>query len=889
MIAGPNVTLQRCRNQVDDFGAKGDSTATGGGTDDTTKIQAAINACAANPKSMQGKVIVPAGKIYRITDTLTVPVTVDLICEGDGTIVYEGSSNESAITIGDTADYYLGRRLRLNVKRAATSTWTNEASVGVTLINPVNCDLDFAHVEGFTIGIQWKAHLAAAYNYGIKLGQITNNKYGLDLHSYDANGYCNENHFIGGRFSYTTAGDVDGVSRYAIRFKSEAGAYTGFNSNSFDGFTVELSSSAASPGVARVLLINNDSYNNAFTNYRSELNTEPHIEIASGSDARANTFRPLFNQIGTSPLPTDMISWGGNRKADIVESPEAYLFKTQSEWNSGDLLSKSVWRTSGGFEYVHTTGGTHWEVSAGGGAASLVTVLHNTSDGEFFVCSGCGPAVCIDSTKNKRFVARKQVKAATPGRFVVRCYNGHPLNGGSIIGSSTLLVRGMSSGSEPAWSSGTYGGCYTQQSDSDTDWFFSVDSTVKYFVLIAIGAKINGLSVGSVDPYPITAFPLHGINDGNLYLDDTPDTGNGRFGKRALKSNRTLDTEPLGWVYEDLATDTWMPFYGGAAIGATWDSGDLPTKTTQRTTGGFENTHTIGVHWEVGSGGGATALVQSLHLTNNGDFLTPTGSAPSACIVFDAINNKRFIARKNVSSGTPGRFAIRCYDGHPLDGGSIITTGAAHVTVQSGSTVSWQSGTCGGSYLQISDADAPFEFTLSSTVKYAVLICYNAEINSFSLSTRDSSPIHCFPLHGVNDGLRYMDDVPDTGSYKDGTVVFNSDQSATITIPTHWTCTVTGTPGTWVKAYRGQLLLVGTTTWDPASLATGASASTTVTVSGATVGDVVIPSLSTLTQDGMLLTATVSASNTVKVTLANVGGTNPTDVTSGTLRVQVFQ
>ena len=78
-----------------------------------------------------------------------------------------------------------------------------------------------------------------------------------------------------------------------------------------------------------------------------------------------------------------------------------------------------------------------------------------------------------------------------------------------------------------------------------------------------------------------------------------------------------------------------------------------------------------------------------------------------------------------------------------------------------------------------------------------------------------------------------------------------------------------------------------TATWDPASLASGSSVSTTVTVSGAALGDFVLASFS-LSLSGLTLSAYVSAANTVTVVIGNHTGT-AVDIASGTLKVLVLK
>ncbi len=79
------------------------------------------------------------------------------------------------------------------------------------------------------------------------------------------------------------------------------------------------------------------------------------------------------------------------------------------------------------------------------------------------------------------------------------------------------------------------------------------------------------------------------------------------------------------------------------------------------------------------------------------------------------------------------------------------------------------------------------------------------------------------------------------------------------------------------------------TTWDPGNLADGASETkSSITLTGAAVGDVVTASLSTIVASTWKVQACVTASDTVAVTITNNTG-GAVDLASGTLRINWFK
>ncbi len=100
-----------------------------------------------------------------------------------------------------------------------------------------------------------------------------------------------------------------------------------------------------------------------------------------------------------------------------------------------------------------------------------------------------------------------------------------------------------------------------------------------------------------------------------------------------------------------------------------------------------------------------------------------------------------------------------------------------------------------------------------------------------------------------------------------------------------WEATLSsGSMSAWTEL--GKANLSASTTWDPASLASGASVlSADITLTGAVLGDALAVS-STLSLGGLIATAYVKAANTVVIVLANLTG-GAVDLASSTWKVRV--
>lgn len=141
---------------------------------------------------------------------------------------------------------------------------------------------------------------------------------------------------------------------------------------------------------------------------------------------------------------------------------------------------------------------------------------------------------------------------------------------------------------------------------------------------------------------------------------------------------------------------------------------------------------------------------------------------------------------------------------------------------------------------------------------------------------------------GGNDVMSFLDlDNPATqGMYlraNNGGIQFLKNDFSAVMLELNGTGTIIG-GGTTIK----KIMSAVTASWTPGSIASASRATTTVTMTGAALGDVVSCGPSITITAGMILTAWVSAVNTVTVQLQNQTGAANTPGTL-TVRVQVSQ
>lgn len=162
----------------------------------------------------------------------------------------------------------------------------------------------------------------------------------------------------------------------------------------------------------------------------------------------------------------------------------------------------------------------------------------------------------------------------------------------------------------------------------------------------------------------------------------------------------------------------------------------------------------------------------------------------------------------------------------------------------------------------------------------------------------------CAQLNAITEGNMYahhgaMTAAPASGTWAKGDFVLNSNPVETGTggmkyIVRGWECVSSGTPGTWVevRTFTGgglnfSKLLAGSATLDFPSIASNSSASLTITVTGAVVGDPVIAAPPASLDSNLGFVSYVSAADTVTVRVHNNSG-GAIDPASATWKVTVF-
>lgn len=366
---------------------------------------------------------------------------------------------------------------------------------------------------------------------------------------------------------------------------------------------------------------------------------------------------------------------------------------------------------------------------------------------------------------------------------------------------------------------------------------------------------------------------------------------NGRFVAVATSGTHQVMTSPDGitWTAQTAAeANSWKSVtYGGGQFVASSTDGTHRIMTSPDGVTWTAQTAAEANPWSsvtYGSGVFAAISTSGTHqaMTSGSLINTITGSGTTSQLaLFD--NSSNLISTDGLSYnsttrelnlvGTGGAFAEAAINGIKLGywygGGSNIDRDSFDIGSRFGTeftTGYWSGITAGYSYgMQYKDPN------LSSSCSYSLVGSQKSTFGSC-----DSTSNYNFDNSKTTDRLELKSSSGITFSATNDVTIAGTSKliinSGGIKV---------GSSGTTFTAVYS-----GTTTWDPASLTNGTSDSTTVTVTGAAMGDVVSVGFSQDIPAGVTISGNVSSSGTVRVTITNTSG-GIVDLNSGTLRAQV--
>lgn len=549
------------RFNVLDFDATGDERA-----DDTAAIMAAATAAAESGGTLW---FPDTGGKYRITyrDTpdgrripgVAIPAGVGVVM--DAPILYDAPEDGVALRIGSPGVDTRMKTFELRVERPTWSDWASEDSLGLELVNLVECRVGIISAIHFTIGARCLGDGRGFAHNVVHLGRLQHNRIGLDVTNVNG-GWANENLFLGGHFAVSRHPEHECLSRCGIRIDSIDERY--YNNNlyflkpSFELGGPEAGEAGALPVLARFAtscrVESARSEGNALE--RPGSRTAPFARVLNAS--RHNVF-----DLG--------VAYDGRIVEDLSCEPSSFITSRVStldrqnlaSWHSGPLHRRAIHAFEGSSgTHVHVAG-VHVASSTSAAVRARNSLIELEGDGAVVLSPRRALGVFLATGSHKRFVVRRDVELLDgdgrdgAGRVMFRCYD----RAGEVLdGADACPAYATGRGGSLSWHS-SFGGVYRTGSDHALDVFVAFHSAVHRVAVLCGGGthptRLRSFAISSIDGGSPTVWAgytevVPGSNQGAAPpLDGDWEPG------RMLWNEAPAAGQPLGWVYDG---SSWREF-----------------------------------------------------------------------------------------------------------------------------------------------------------------------------------------------------------------------------------------------------------------------------------------------------------------------------------------
>jgi hypothetical protein len=215
---GAGTVLRTVAAKLGDFKSLNDFDVVGDGVaDDTAAIQAALTYCEVNDVKLMGD----AGT-YRVTSTLVINCNADLSLM---LVTANAATVSPVIRVGPNAaaQYLFDADIQLpfisNSAKLGIGWVGFDSSLGLEVANTYQSRVVVKSVRGFGVGMQVGGYgVGCAYNT-FTIGLLFDNKINQRLRPGDADGWSNQNTYIGGRYGHSSSEGslVSGVRHIQLR------------------------------------------------------------------------------------------------------------------------------------------------------------------------------------------------------------------------------------------------------------------------------------------------------------------------------------------------------------------------------------------------------------------------------------------------------------------------------------------------------------------------------------------------------------------------------------------------------------------------------------------------------------------------------------------------